>query len=779
MSKHVRLSTTLIIVESPKKCKQIESYLGSNYKCVATYGHIRTLPSLKNVDIDNHFKPTYVLTDKNVALLRKAICAADDIMIASDNDREGEMIGYSIIEVFKLPLTTKRLLFNEITESALLHAVANPTTINMNLVYAQQSRQILDLLVGFKVSPVLWKLVTYKSKDSSALSAGRCQTPALKLVYENQCAIDSSVSFTESVYNVVGYFTNLNLKFELNKELTHLDVKPFLQTSFSHSHIYHKYSCSSPKKIYKDSPEPFTTSRIQQAASNELHYSPKDTMRICQSLYEKGLITYMRTDSNTYSEEFVYKATKYIVTNYGPTYVHENINKITHNTSTDAAHEAIRPTNIALTPSSFSFSLEEPNKEELKEKRMYTLIWNNAMASCMSKATAHSITATITAPLDKWYTYTVEQPDFLGWKIIYGNREKEKDKSFQYLQTIALHTSISYKKIVAEEGFKGIPLHYTEARLVQLLEKHEIGRPSTFAYLIDKIQERGYVKKMDIDGRSIMCTDYSIEKNNLAAITTHTFSKQFGNEKAKLVIQPLGIVVIELLTKHFEQLFEYKYTANMERILDAISLGDYEWSTLCGEVNREINGLIGEVKKECNEKFAIELDEANTYIMGRHGPVIKCVEEDNSITFKSVKSDIDVHKLKRGEYSLEEVSVKSEYNLGKYNEEDVILRNGVYGLYITCNGKSKTLKTLGDRPMESILLEDVIPFLEEGSLIVREINANMSIRKGPNGDYLFYKSSKMKRPKFYEVKSFLEEGDYKICDISILKSWAKSTHKIE
>ena len=334
MSKKYSTTTTLVIVESPAKCKKIEEYLGPGYKCLASYGHLQELSSLKNIDIENNFKPTYTVIDnaikkKQIEILRKEIKNAKEVILASDGDREGEKIGYSIIELFKLPLTTKRITFNEITESAIQYAIKNPRTINMDIVNAQQARQILDILVGFKVSPMLWKFISSPKGKENALSAGRCQTPALRLIYDNEQEIREAEE--RKVYNTTGYFTNSNIAFDLTpqgKFESEDEMIDFLEVCADLNKGNNLiYNCSQPTKVLKKAPEPFTTSRIQQVASNELHYSPKETMRICQLLYEGGYITYMRTDSKTYSGEFLLSVKEYITRTYaqGEKYIGDNI----------------------------------------------------------------------------------------------------------------------------------------------------------------------------------------------------------------------------------------------------------------------------------------------------------------------------------------------------------------------------------------------------------------------------------------------------------------------
>jgi len=811
MSKKYKTTISLVIVESPAKCKKIEEYLGPGYKCIASYGHLQTINSLKDIDINNNFKPTYsiineVLKKRQVEVIRKEIKAAGEVILASDDDREGEMISYAIIELFNLPLNTKRITFNEITETALKEAIKNPKTIDMNLVHAQQARQVLDILVGFKVSPIMWKLIK-KNKENS-LSAGRCQTPALRLVYDNDKEIKESES--KKVYNTTGYFTNLNLPFELSTQYeTEENIIDFLDGSTDFAHIY---NCSQPVKVYKQPPEPFTTSRIQQVASNELHYSPKDTMRICQTLYEGGFITYMRTDSKTYSGEFLSDVKEYIMTTYaeGEKYVGAIIDSTKldektpikkgkkvkkDETEKDAtlrqdndslrqdndslrqeAHEAIRPTNISL--------CELPDNLDLssKERRMYKLIWSNALESCMTSASYNKVQAEITAYNSNRFTYSSELIDFPGWKIV--NKAYTIDnKEYHYLQTVKKGAIIPYKKMYSRVTIKGLKQHYSEARLVQLLEEKGIGRPSTFSSLIDKIQERGYIKKEDIKGKEVICKDFELEDSEISEIET---KREFGNEKGKLVIQPLGIVVMEFLDKHFSTLFDYNYTKLMEDSLDKIAKGAEIWYNLCSECNKQIDNIIDNMGME--HKIEYKIDDSNTYIIGKYGPVIKHVENvdgKEEIQFKPIKKDVDIKTLEKGEFTAEDVideskTVKSHYILGKFNGLDVYLKKGKYGLYASWGENTKNLKELGNRPIENITFEEVLPYLEEGSPIIREINANISIRRGPKGDYIFYKTPRLKKPQFYTIQSFVTEmkEDYRICNIAILKSWIKDKYDI-
>ena len=790
MSKKYKTTTSLVIVESPAKCKKIEQYLGPGYKCIASYGHIRELKSLTSIDIDNGFNLTYTIIDdaikkKQVDIIKKEIKNAYEVILATDNDREGESISWHICDLYNLDINkTKRILFNEITEHAIKKAIQTPVIINMNMVNAQKTRQILDLLIGFKISPMLWKFISRKSEKS--LSAGRCQTTALKIIYENQQNINKGEERT--VYNTTGLFTNANIPFELNKQYDNEDsIANFLNGTKIFSHIY---TCTSPIQVIKTQPDPFTTSRLQQVASNELHYSPKETMTMCQSLYEAGYITYMRTDSKTYSNEFIEKIKKYIEKTYTPQYINNDIDCLissnAKNTTSDdkinillqEAHEAIRVTDISL--------YELPENKNNKESRLYKLIWRNTLESCMTTAIYNSVTASICGFNNTKFTYSSEQIIFPGWKIV-ANKYSPDNKEYQYLQTIPNGTIIHNKKVLSKVTIQGITQHYTEAKLIQLLEEKGIGRPSTFSSIIDKIQHRCYVKKEDVKGKEIVCKDYELDNGEI--IKTET-SRVFGNEKNKLVIQQLGIIVMEFLDKHFEKLFDYGYTSNMETSLDKISKGELFWRDICSECNNEVEYFLSALKDET--KIEIKIDENNTYLIGKYGPIIKCVEEKDGkqeITFKQIKKDIDFHTLETGKYNVSEIvevvevkkSEKSQFTLGQYEGKNVILKKGKFGPYITWGEISKPLKDIGNRPLENITLEEVKVYLDEGSNIIRVISSNIAIRKGPKGDYIFYKSPKLKKPQFFDIKKFTNDlqKDYKICDISILKSWINETYGIK
>ena len=766
------MSYKLIIVESPAKCNKIEKYLGSGYKCIASYGHITELDGLKSIDIENNFKATFKIANgknQQVSKIKNMLKDTSEVIIATDDDREGEAIGWHLCNVLKLPVnTTRRMIFHEVTETAIQKAVSNLTKINMNLVYSQQARQILDLIVGFKISPILWKKISHTEKG---LSAGRCQTPALKLVYENQKEID--VSPGKKMYNTTGYFTSKNLPFTLNYNHDNEEkLSTFLEDSANYKH---KYRCGDIKNLIKSPPTPFTTSKLQQSASNELNISPKDTMKSCQILYEAGYITYMRTDSTTYSKEFIDISKNYIIDKYGSEYVHLNIDSLSEkndksvkktkkekNNNAQEAHEAIRPTDIKI--------IELDNNIGSRELRLYKLIHRNTLESCMSTAKYNTIKAIISAPDSLEYNYSTEQVVFPGWKIVAGY-EKESP-ILNYLQTIKNDTIINYKKITAKVTMKDLKTHYTEAKLVQLLEQKGIGRPSTYSSLIDKIQERNYVKKMTIKGKEIECIDFELQDEQLTEIST---KREFGNEKNKLVMQPIGIIVIEFLINNFDTLFKYDYTKNMEDKLDVIAKGDLVWYNLCKECLNDIDSLTSNI--QLYTKDVIKIDDKHSYIIGKYGPVIKC-EDNGNTTFKKVKEDIDVKKLQNGEYSLEDLLLQTNNgkNLGKYKNIDVILKNGKFGPYVEYNNQNKSIKNL---LFDDIKLEDVISLLEESSSfgIIRKIDEDTSIRSGKYGDYIYHKKIKDKKPQFIKLNTFISKhgvNSYKTCEDKIIKEWIKN-----
>jgi DNA topoisomerase-1 len=803
------MPNSLVIVESPAKCKKIESYLGPGYKVIASFGHLRTISGLESIDVKNGFKTNYSIIQESLKLkqiekIRAEILKSDDVIIATDDDREGEAIGWHICDLFGLPVSnTKRIIFHEITESAIQSAISHPKRINMNLVHAQQSRQILDLLVGFNITPILWNCISKTHEQS--LSAGRCQTPALRIVYDNYLDIQNSPG--KIVYNTHGIFTSLNLLFELNKQFNDAEeIKAFLEQCKCWEYLC---SSTSPKKIIKKSPEPLTTSSLQQLASNELNISPKETMKYAQQLYEGGFITYMRTDSKKYSNEFVDNVKKYVIKTHGEQYISPNIDNLivglekTEEAKAKAkktvaekkgipppqeAHEAIRPVNINIK------ELEDPLIQG-KAIRLYNLIWKRTIESCLAAAQYNSISAKIKAPFESEFIYKTEQPIFLGWQIESNDKKNnplEKD-NYQYISKLKQNSVMNPKKIESKFTMIELKSHYTEARLVQLLEENGIGRPSTFASLVDKIQERKYVLKQNVNGKEIILNDYVFSDNLISEVLN---KREFGNEKNKLVIQPLGIIVIEFLISKFDSFFNYDYTKQMEDYLDFISKGEKEWESICSTCLNNLNEKINEL--DDIKKFSLQIDEIHCLIIGKHGPVIKCIDPKNkkNISFLPVKKDLDLGKLKNNpELSLEDVidsSIKNNESgcIGKYKGQDLFIKKGKFGIYAQWGKETKSLKEdFSNIPVDQINYIDVLRFLDKETVLdpnkpvglVRELKPYLSIRTGKFGDYIYYKkpyarTAEFKKPQFLKLNGF--NDDYKKCDKELLINWIKQTYNI-
>jgi DNA topoisomerase-1 len=757
---------TLVIVESPAKCQKIESYLGKDkYMCLASFGHIREIADgLKSIDVDNDFAIKFAIMSSKyaqVAKLRAAIADASEVILATDDDREGEAIAWHLCQVFNLsPTTTKRIIFHEITEPALKAAVAAPRTINMSLVFAQQARQVLDLIVGYKISPVLWTYVAHTN-----LSAGRCQTPALRLIYENYKEIESSTA--TMVYTVSGIFTKLNLTFHLSREIEGAGdssgdssaLELFIRETAAAPDAGFRATVGGAKKVTKAPPSPYSTSTLQQAASNDLHLSPKDTMSVAQKLYEQGYITYMRTDSKVYSAEFVAKACDYIRKRFSGagdgagddlignlSSVSPSSSKKDADTADAAAHEAIRPTDISRTLL--------PQSCHPREHRLYSIIHRNTLESLMAPALCQTITMAISSPVTVTsapceYRYTAEQVIKPGWKLVAGGYDTEA-REYTYFASLATTTAAAmpFKRIMTKCSLRNTKSHYTESGLVQLLEKKGIGRPSTFSSLIDKIQERGYVKLQDVRGKSLECREFTITESTQGSkkIESKTEVREIGGETRKLVIQSLGIIVIEFLLEHFAPLFEYEFTQNMEDQLDEIATGGMVWHELCYKCWFDVAAQLQELKARGVVKEEIQIDDRHSYILGRNGPVIRCSvadgDADNAVSptiqsdsdddadadatpngaekkpkfvFKSVRPDLEYAKILRGEYSLAYMLGEAESAdgnsatssapapisvagggrlMGQYQGQDVIIKSGKYGAYIAWGNTNLSLKPL-------------------------------------------------------------------------------------
>jgi len=505
----------------------------------------------------------------------------------------------------------------------------------------------------------------------------------------------------------------------------------------------------------------------------------------------------MRTDSKCYCKDFIEQCKMFISKKYGAYYVAniDDLTKLTNGNGDEAsnsthAHEAIRPTNITLeTLDGADYSA--------KHIKLYKLIYSNSLESVMSNACYNQLNVTISAPHDSYYKYSALENTFLGWKIVNNNTE---EKHYNYLKNIK-EGSIDYNKITCKETLKELKSHYSEAHLVQLLEQKGIGRPSTFSSLLEKIQERNYVKKEDVKGKKINSTDYTLITGS---ITKETSAKEFGNEKKKLVITQLGIITIEFLITHFNKLFDYEYTKLMENDLDAIAQGAKAYYDLCSECTTLMDTLIesSNLNNDSNNtgetvcKLQIVIDDKHTYIIGKNGPTLKYTKEDGTLGFYGVKKNIDIDLLKAGHYTLEDVldnTQESIKNLGVYKEQSVYLKYGSYGYYLECGQLRKSLVSVKiNVPFKELTLEDAISILETcdpvSNSLLRHISNMLSIRKGKYGDYIFYKSEKMKKPQFLKLEGFNTKSDtnsdtksdtnYLTCSLDTLKLWIKEKYGV-
>lgn len=746
-------SKYLLIVESPSKCSKIESYLGSLYKCISSKGHLRQLKSYKKYDIQYE-----IMKDKisHVKEMKKIIDQYDkeNIILASDDDREGEAIAWHICEIFDLDVnTTQRIIFNEITRNALQESVKKPQRVNMNLVQSQIARQVLDVIIGYKISPFLWKYA-YNDKNNS-LSAGRCQTPALRLIYDNY--IEKNDKSLEKTYKVLGNFSSRNIDFKLNKTFDKVnDVEDFLNESKTFDYTL---EIGSLKKTQRKPCSPLNTAYLLQICNSTLHLSPKDTMSLAQILYQDGLITYMRTENKKYSEDFIKQGTSYIQSKYGEKYIG---NTESLKTKGQNPHEAIRVTNIEKTSIS----------KNGKINSLYNLIYKYTIESMMSESIYDVYDVKIYAPKDTYYKYTIEIPVFLGFNIV---KEKSLDKMqnecngmYHFFKCMK---EIKHNKITCEEQYTQVHSHYNESSLINTLEKLEIGRPSTYATFVDTIIQRNYVKKMDIEGVTKESCKITLINNDIIFEKTE---KIIGNEKQKLVIQPIGILVMEFLLQNFEELFSYVYTKHMEEKLDTILNDASNWQEICKECEEKIKIMSKSLKNLTKEVYNI--DDNHVFMFSKNGAVLKT--KDCEPIFKSVKKmKIDLDKLKAGAYKLHDLLETDKY-ICMYENEPLYLKNGKYGHYLSWGENKKSVKI--KKPMDNITFDDIKYVLDESTNsttnIMRELNENLSIRKGKYGLYVYYKTKTMVKPQFLNTKKFAESLLY--CEKEVLYSWLEEKYNI-
>lgn len=726
-----------MIVESPHKCATIQKYVGNDYTVIACYGHFRTIGSLDDISKDDYaIKFTDIKSKYSViSRMKKCINESSAVVIATDDDREGEAIGWHICDRFGLSMKTTRIIFNEVTQEAITRALRSPTIINISVVEAQKTRQVIDMLVGYKVSPQLWKSI-----GTQKLSAGRCQTPTLGLIYDNHKRISTQEPCM--IFVTSGYFTDRNIQFILNKEYDQLDdMNKFLHESIDY---LHQMSKTSMVNVTLPPPTPFDTISLQQASNSELRLTTKDTMNACQMLYERGYITYMRTDSVQFSPEFLTKCFDFVRGTYGKEYVTSDkmihLDKMKPTSDETSAHEAIRPTNI---------SLIVPEDVTKNATRVYTLIRNRAIMSCMTDMISSVIKYKISAPMGCLYNYKSTRIEFQGWNIV--THYHKTDEMFEYLNTL-IKGDVCYNKVMSSQHVKDVPRHYNESGLLNMMKRMGIGRPSTYSSIIETLKERKYVRYMNVNGTPYHSLTMELYQKN---VTTKTMEKIFGSEKNKLVIQPLGVDVFEFLNRYYSDLFNYTYSREMEEKLDMIVSNNVKSLNICNDCNDTIIQCTGKIMSKSS---GYKLDDNHTYINGKYGPVIKHVDGDD-VTFKPVIDDIDIEKLKSGAYEAIDIIKSSsvDIELGELDGETIYLKSGKYGNYISYN--SKTYSVPKGMEIDNVNAVQII----QG---IREISETISVRRGPKGTYMMIKNKGKKRPTFISLASF-KDDPYK-CDVSLL-----------
>lgn len=669
------MAKNLVIVESPAKAKTIEGILGKDFTVKSSFGHIRDLPGKNiSVDIENGFEPDYVIpTDKKkvVAELKKLAKNAEMVWLASDEDREGEAISWHLQEALKLKEErTKRIVFHEITKSAILKAVDNPRKINKHLVDAQQARRVLDRLVGYELSPVLWK------KVKPSLSAGRVQSVAVRLIVEREKEI---LDFKyESSYRVVANFIvggSTVMKAELPKRFnTKKEAESFLakckDATFTIENLETKPAKKSPAA-------PFTTSTLQQEASRKLGFSVSQTMTVAQRLYEAGKITYMRTDSVNLSNDAIGAAKKEITKSYGEEY--SQIRKYnTKSKGAQEAHEAIRPTYMNVHNIS----------GDAGQARLYDLIWKRTVASQMSDAKLEKTTAKINiSTADENFVAKGEVLVFEGFLKVYleSTDDENSDEKDGILPPLSVGEELQMQEIVATERFTHHPARYTEASLVKKLEALGIGRPSTYAPTISTIQKRGYVVKEDRDGLERDFNTLTLKSGNISDITA---KENYSVERKKMFPSDIGIVVNDFLVEHFGKVLDYSFTANVEEQFDAIAEGQKKWNKMIEEFytpfHKQIEDTLENADRASGERALGNDPESGRPVIariGKFGPMIQIgkTEDEEKPKFAGLQGNQTI-----GNITLEEALelFKFPKTLGNYEGHEIIVSQGRFGPYV-------------------------------------------------------------------------------------------------
>ena len=741
----------LVIVESPAKAKTIEKFLGSDFKVMSSFGHIRDLKK-KNFGVDlDTFRPEYEIPADKVHVvseLRAAAKKTETVWLASDEDREGEAISWHLAEVLKLdPAKAQRIVFHEITKPAILSAIEHPRHIDLNLVDAQQARRVLDRLVGFKLSPVLWRRVR------PSLSAGRVQSVAVRLIVEREREIEQFVS--EAAYQVTALFelparageNPVQIKATLNRAFaTESEAEDFLEACKNADFIVE----SVVKRPTKRTPAPpFTTSTLQQEAARKLGFPVAMTMRVAQTLYEAGLITYMRTDSMNLSDLCLNACGPVITSEMGADY-HQRRHYHTHAKGAQEAHEAIRPTDMR----------REQIEGTPQEQRLYTLIRKRTLASQMADAQLEKTTVCVNVSgREEQFVTTGEVVLFDGFLRIYResvDTEAENEGEGGLLPHIEEGEQLSRLEITARERYTRQPPRYTEASLVHKMEELGIGRPSTYAPTISTIQQREYVVKGDREGSPRQIHVLTLAQDN---IVPSTLEERAGADKGKLLPTDIGTVVNDFLTANFPDIMDYNFTANVEKDFDDVAEGNKEWTSLIRQFYADFDPLVTRAMEERNElrvgERELGIDPKSGKVVkvriGRYGPMVQIgtAEEEEKPLFATLPKDKSMASITLDE-ALE--LFKLPRTLGEYEGKPVVANTGRFGPYINHDKKFVSIPK-GEDPLE-ISLERAIELIlskreaeEKSHLKTFDEEPELEIRAGRFGPYIAYKGKNYKIPK--------------------------------
>jgi len=747
---------SLLIVESPAKCSKIQGFLGSGWKVIATMGHIRALDeTLDAVGLDRDFEPRFAFLKTKA----KAIAAIKDaakgrrVFLAADDDREGEAIAYSVMALLKLPASTPRPVFHEITKDAVLKAVANPRLIDMARVNAQQARAVLDMMVGFTISPLLWKYV------GPALSAGRCQTPALRLLADKEKTIESFSA--DTAWRMKGIFQE-KAPFDANC-VDDLEDEESAKNYFENVHKDQRATVTAAiTKPYTElPPDPLITSSLQQEVSATMGLQPKNTMHAAQRLYEAGHITYMRTDCPVLSEEAKVAARELVVKEYGEAFVAPLQAQATRKTAAkkpaevepQAAHEAIRPTHFDLK------TLPEDEDWSAADKKIYQLIWKRALQSVMSAAKGETKTITFTLNADEaafdWRS-TAKRQLFAGWRAVGAaatNLDEEEEATvspWTALESVEAGTGITWSTLEAAPHVSKPATRYTEATLVRELERRSIGRPSTFATLVSTVVDKGYAEKRTVVAKETQVPRLLLNPSVWPPTRLYDMKKT-GGEKNKMVPTALGLSVLEFCLREFGPLFAYDFTAKMEADLDAVAAGA-EWKDVCRATWDSYKDRYAALKS--GESTALQPTRSRMFgdikaIQSKKGPLLlkegATPAETVFFGWPKGKAFGEITDAEVKAFVAEVAVAKATETLGSYNDQPILKKSGPFGPYAECAGVKI--------PLPATYTETSLQEAFAAKSVALHTLGPFEFRNGPYGVFMFKTDAKGTARKFVSVPS--------------------------